>query len=151
MVKRIIGTVLLLSAFCAHADNQMPVSQTGSTAYVTHRADTAALQGTYTPGSAAHAKDFLQRLNATVKRGHALAQSGNMDVVQQSEHTLALNKLKEESETFSALAHPFSECNDAALDAMASWQGLIKKNDESFTNNHMGYVGSANECLKAAS
>lgn len=123
-MKRIFGLAWLLAAFSVCAA-QEPVA------------------------SASAAKDFLQRLDTTVQKGHALAKSGEMDRMKQHDHAVALKKLKDESEKFAALYSPYSECSEAAMDALASWQGLSADNYNGFTENHIGYIGAAGECSRA--
>lgn len=99
----------------------------------------------------AEAMDFIARLNSTVDDGHALAKSGTMNGTQSRNQAIALNKLQDEGAKFGTLLTPFAKCNNAAIDAATSWQGLIGNNEKLFVEYHQSYLQASLECIKAAS
>lgn len=98
----------------------------------------------------AEAKDFIARLITTVDEGLGLASSGRITGVQMRNQAIALNKLQDEGTQFGTLFAPFHECNSAASDAARSWQLLIGRDVEKFSEYHAKYEESAVACVKAA-
>lgn len=96
------------------------------------------------------AKEFMMRLVSTVDQGLELAQSGKINAVQLRNQAIALNKLQDEGARFGGLFAPFNECNKASIGAAMSWQSLIARDVEKFTQYHSNYQDSVIACLKAA-
>ncbi|WP_024674065.1 hypothetical protein [Pseudomonas syringae] len=99
----------------------------------------------------AEAMDFIIRLNSAVADGHTLAKSGTMNGTQSRNQAIALNKLQDEGAKFGTLFTPFAKCNNAAIDAATSWQGLIGNNQKLFVESRQSYLQASLECIKAAS
>ncbi|KPB84455.1 Uncharacterized protein AC504_1995 [Pseudomonas syringae pv. maculicola] len=108
-------------------------------------------QGAAAKITPAEAMDFIVRLNSTVEEGHALAKSGTMNGTQSRNQAIALNKLQDEGAKFGTLFAPLAKCNNAAIDAATSWQGLIGKNEKLFVDSHQAYLQASLECIRAAS
>lgn len=101
--------------------------------------------------TAKEAKDFITRLHAAVERGNAQILSGKIDPVQRRKQAQDLAALQNEGEKFGVLFTPFHKCNEAAISAASSWQGLIGNNSRQFDNGMDSYDSERQACLEAAS
>lgn len=104
-----------------------------------------------TSATASDAKDFIARLGAAVERGNAQIRSGKIDPVLRRKQAQDLAALQSEGEKFGVLFTPFHKCNEAAISAATSWQGLIGNNARQFENSMDSYDNERQDCLDAAS
>ena len=100
--------------------------------------------------TAREASDFMTRLDATVEMGNAQIRSGQIDAIQRRKQAQALAVLQAEGEKFGVLFTPFHKCNEAAISAASSWQGLIGNNRRQFENGLNDYDKDREACLQAA-
>lgn len=147
-MKRIFITALLtgaaLSSQAAEKLRIIDLSEPTSTSQTTQPMPKAS-------ATASDAKDFIARLDAAVERGNAQIRSGNIDPVKRRKQAQDLAALQTEGEKFGVLFTPFHKCNNAAISAASSWQGLIGNNASQFENGMDSYDNERQACLDAAS
>ncbi|MBF4211096.1 hypothetical protein [Pseudomonas donghuensis] len=96
------------------------------------------------------ARDFLKRLQETVQHGQVMAATGELDVQESRKQAMALYSLRDEGVRFALLVSPYAKCNNAAINAASSWQGLVFNNHQQYADNHKSYLAAAEECAQAA-
>lgn len=145
MKRTFIAVFLACAALSSQAAEKLRVIDLGSPDTDTKSAQPALKSS----ATAAEAKDFMARLNATVERGNAQILSGQIDPIKRRKQAQALAALQSEGEKFGVLFTPFHKCNEAAISANSSWQGLIGNNARQFENGIDSYEIERKACLQA--
>ncbi len=146
-MKRIFFAVLLTGvAFFSQAAEKLRVIDLSEPTAATQNAQPAPK----TSATAPDAKDFIARLEAAVERGNAQIRSGKIDPVKRRKQAQDLAALQNEAEKFGVLFTPFHKCNDAAISAASSWQGLLGNNASQFENGLDSYDNERQACIEAA-
>ncbi|NUU36120.1 hypothetical protein [Pseudomonas sp. C2B4] len=99
---------------------------------------------------ASEAREFIKRLDATVKRGLTQLDNKQADPVQIRELAIDLSSLEAEGKKFGVLFTPFHKCNEAAVSAASSWQGLMFNDALQFENGFIEYEAAGAACERAA-
>jgi hypothetical protein len=146
MKRTLIAALLAGAALSAHAEEKLKIIDL-SDANSSKPSQAAKVTATAT---ASEAKDFIARLNAAVEKGHSQVRSGKIDSVQLRKQAQSLAALQTEGEKFGVLFTPFHKCNEAAISASSSWQGLIGNNQSQFENGFNSYNKERDACIQAA-
>jgi hypothetical protein len=146
-MKRIFFAFLLTStAFSSQAVEKLQVIDLSEPTATTQ----SSLPAPKTSATARDAKDFIARLEAAVERGNAQIRSGKIDPIKRRKQAQDLAALQNEAEKFGVLFTPFHKCNDAAISAASSWQGLLGNNARQFENGLDSYDNERQACIEAA-
>lgn len=148
MKRTFIAALLACVALSAQAEEKLRIIDLSSPDSSTKRTQPIK---TTASATASEARDFMARLDATVDRGNDQIRSGQVDPVQRRKQAQALAALQIEGEKFGVLFTPFHKCNEAAISAASTWQGLIGGNTRQFENGFNDYEEDREACLQEAS
>lgn len=149
MKRTYIAALLISAALPAFAQEKLRIIDLGEPEPATTQAISEPAPSAATP-TAGQARAFIERLNATVDRGMEQLRNPQIDPVQRRRQAQALAALQDEAQRFGVLFTPFHKCNEAAIDAASSWQGLIGNNAKQFDSAYDNYQKSEAECREAA-
>ncbi|MQU24568.1 hypothetical protein GHO35_26055 [Pseudomonas helleri] len=147
MKRTFIAALLAGAALSAQAEQKLRVIDLGGPNSPTQSVQPV---NTVSVATAAEAADFMSRLDSAVERGNDQILSGQIDPVQRRKQAQALAALQAEGEKFGVLFTPFHKCNEAAISAASTWQGLIGGNARQFENGFNDYEKDREACLQAA-
>lgn len=149
MKRTYIAVLLACAVLPALAQEKLRIIDLGEPEPPATQAPSAPAQPAAVPTSE-QARGFIERLNATVDRGMEQLRDPKIDPVQRRRQAQALAALQDEAQRFGVLFTPFHKCNEAAIDAASSWQGLIGNNAKQFDSAYDSYLKSEAECREAA-
>ncbi len=147
MKRTFIVALLACAALTSQAEEKLQIIELGAP----DGGRRTALPPTTSTATADEAKDFIKRLDATVERGSAQIRREQVNAIERRKQAQDLAALKNEGEKFGVLFTPFHKCNEAAINAASSWQGLIFNDIRQFENGLNGYEDGRKECLQAIS
>ena len=99
---------------------------------------------------APEAKDFITKLNHSVTVAMSQLQNKQMDKTKARDQIIELRKFEKDGKRFGVMTTPFHKCNEAAINAATSWEGLINNNLDQFQHGYMEYLQAGAKCEEAA-